>query len=201
MPPGRRRPIGAAIGATCLALAGAVAAYSTISYRDNRATVATSAGSTSTPPAAPSHAGNTTTVLNKLLTAPDRSDPAAPFDPALQPYLLRVSDWPGSAVTTLAASKAARSPGPGSIIGQFSPCGYPFDDTSTASGHATTTLANPNDASGLKYVYEDIAAFSLTQAQQLLADFREHADSCHHYPGLRDSQAYDDIPVINGQPT
>jgi hypothetical protein len=143
LPPGRRRRIGAAIGVTCLALAVAVAAYSTISHRDNRATVATSAGSTSTPPAAPSHAGSTTTVLNKLLTGPDRSDPAAPFDPALQPYLVRVSDWPGSAVTTLAASEAARSPGPGSIIGQFSPCRYPFDDTSTASGHATTTLANP----------------------------------------------------------
>jgi hypothetical protein len=107
-----------------------------------------------------------------------------------------VADWAGAVATTLAGGESAGGRGPDAITGRFSPCGYLFDETSTASGRATTTLVDAHAtgiASGLLYANEDLAAFSLAGAEQLAASFRRAADGC---PRL-----YDDIPVVGGAET
>jgi hypothetical protein len=190
----------------CLVTVALVTAFAMLHNSSRRNVVST--GRTSDAPAA---AGSTvahtatTGAASTLFTAPTRTDTPAPEDPTLDAYLLKASEWPDAVATTLASAESHAFGGQDPITGEFSPCGYRFDDTSLASGRATTTLANLDQtdlrASGISYVYEDIAAFGTAQAQDQVTMFDREALSCQSSPSIGGLRFYDDIPVIDGEAT
>ncbi|MDQ6616274.1 MAG: hypothetical protein M3083_16425 [Actinomycetota bacterium] len=110
------------------------------------------------------------------LAGPVTTTPVAPTDPQLASRLLRLADIACSRPTTL--------PAEGDHIPQLRPCGYAFDNTSGATGHASimfqvATLSINNQLFPyVEYVQEDVASYPNDKAGDILAGFRSRVATC-----------------------
>jgi len=131
-----------------------------------------------------------------ITRAPGTTTPPAPVDTSLQARALREADVPCTRFTTMADLRGEDP--------QFSPCGFPFGDTSAALARYEVTLLFAfrwPQGPDVKYVQEQVARYpSEAAAAQVLRSFRAKVDACPG-DGFWGGRLFHDVPnfVVNGE--
>ncbi len=133
--------------------------------------------------------------------APPTTMPSAPLDASLAARALRPGDIPCTEETTVEENDPYHA-------GPFSPCGFPFANTSTAFGQYRSVLQPAQGYVGgqlmgppVLYLDEVVARFTPSGAVRVLADFRAKVEACPMTGGWPGKRGFDDQPyyVINGE--